>query len=211
MYLVALTGGIAAGKSTVAEQWVTQGATHIDADRLAREAVAIGSKGLKAVTDAFGTQVLNEDGSLNRGELASVIFADETKRRQLEGIVHPIVRELALDAIQNAPSDAIVVYSIPLLAETAGHHLDFDLVVTVEAPRDKQIQRLVESRSFTRADAEARIDSQAKPAERANLADHILNSNQDLSLLLADARKLWSQIKKRAAAKSSKSSEGGAK
>jgi len=211
VYLVALTGGIAAGKSTVAELWATLGATHIDADTLAREAVAIGSKGLKAVTDAFGSQVLGEDGSLNRAQLASVVFADETKRRQLEGIVHPIVRELALKAIQDAPSDAVVVYSIPLLAETSGRHLDFDLVVTVEAPRDRQIQRLVESRSFSRADAEARIDSQAMPAVRANLADHILNSNQDLSLLLADARKLWAQIEKLAAAKSSASGDGGAK
>ena len=209
MYLVALTGGIAAGKSTVADLWVTLGATHIDADSLAREAVAVGSEGLEAVTDAFGREVLSENGSLDRAKLASIVFENDEKRKALEAIVHPIVRTLALQAIQAAPEEAIVVYSIPLLAETSGQSLNFDLVVTVEAPRDKQIQRLVEIRKFSKADAEARIDSQAKPAERANLADHILNSNQELELLLVDARKLWSKIQKLAEEKRVQASDGG--
>lgn len=201
MYVVALTGGIAAGKSTVAELWASLGAVHIDADQLARAAVAPKTEGLKAVTDAFGTEVLTSSGELDRSKLASVVFADSAKRERLEAIVHPIVQSLARAQMEALPNDAIVVYSIPLLAETGGGALDFDRIVSVEAPTERQISRLMGSRGMSRHDAEARIAVQATPAQRANYADDIINSNQELPLMLNDARLLWGKIQNAAAKK----------
>ncbi len=193
MYLVGLTGGIAAGKTAVAARWVELGAIEIDADVLAREAVAAGTDGLREVTDLFGSDVLLPDGSLDRAALAGVVFTNPHKREQLEAIVHPRVRQLAAEQLNLLPSDSIVVYTVPLLVE-ADVTLPFDKVVTVEAPEQVRIERLIETRGLTRDQAIARIKNQASPAERANRADVILNSNQSLQLLLKDAESLWKQI-----------------
>ncbi|MFM1992173.1 MAG: hypothetical protein RL600_1, partial [Actinomycetota bacterium] len=124
------------------------------------------------------------------------------KRKQLEAIVHPLVRELAAKKIAELPNDSIVIYNVPLLVEAAVD-LDFDKVVTVEAPSEKQIERLVSIRKMNREEAERRVAAQASPAQRANAADVILNSNQDLHLLLKDARRLWQQIEHEAAQRGS--------
>ena len=193
MYLVGLTGGIAAGKSAVAARWVELGAVEIDADVLAREALALGTEGLREVAARFGTDVLLPDGFIDRAALAAVVFSDSRKREQLEAIVHPRVRQLAEQRLSQQPSDAIVVYTVPLLVE-ADVSLPFDKVVTVEAPERVRIDRLIETRGLTEEQAVARIKNQASPAERANRADAILNSNQSLQLLLKDAESLWKQI-----------------
>ena len=193
MYLVGLTGGIAAGKTAVAARWVELGAIEIDADVLAREAVAAGTEGLREVSDLFGNDILLPDGSLDRAALAAVVFTDPHKREQLEAIVHPRVRQLAAEQLNLLPSDSIVVYTVPLLVE-ADVTLPFDKVVTVEAPEQVRIDRLIETRGLTKDQAIARIKNQASPAERANRADVILNSNQSLQLLLKDAESLWKQI-----------------
>lgn len=196
MYLVGLTGGIAAGKSTVAAAWVAEGGIEIDADELARDAVAPGTQGLAQVVDAFGESVML-DGQLNRKALGAIVFADHEQLKKLESIVHPIVKSLAKTRIESLPADSIVIYNVPLLVEAAVD-LDFNKVVTVEAPAEKQIERMIAHRNMSRADAEARIKSQASAAQRANAADVILNSNQDLGLLLKDARRLWQQIEREA-------------
>lgn len=192
MYLVGLTGGIASGKSTVAAAWTELGGIEIDADQLAREVVAEGTPGLKAVLGAFGPQVISE-GKLDRAALGKIVFADTHKRKLLESIIHPLVKALAAKRIQELPSDSIVIYNVPLLVEAAVD-LPFDKVVTVEAPAEKQIERLVTFRKMPKDQAEQRVLAQASPAARANSADVILNSNQDLHLLLKDARKIWQQI-----------------
>lgn len=192
MYIVGLTGGIASGKSTVAAAWTELGAVEIDADQLAREVVAPGSKGLKDIESAFGPEVIR-NGELDRAALGDIVFNDENKRRTLENIIHPLVKILAKQRIATLPSDSIVVYNVPLLVE-ASVDLPFNKVVTVEAPVEKQIERLVSIRKLTRQDAEKRVAAQASPAARASVADVILNSNQTVSLLLRDARKLWQQI-----------------
>ncbi|BDS50470.1 dephospho-CoA kinase [Rhodoluna lacicola] len=201
MYLVGLTGGIASGKSTVASAWVELGGIEIDADQLAREVVAPGTPGLAAVKAAFGDSVISS-GALDRSALGQLVFADTDKRKQLEAIVHPLVRELAAKKIAELPNDSIVIYNVPLLVEAAVD-LDFDKVVTVEAPSEKQIERLVSIRKMNREEAERRVAAQASPAQRANAADVILNSNQDLHLLLKDARRLWQQIEHEAAQRGS--------
>lgn len=197
MYLVGLTGGIASGKSTVAAEWVGLGGIEIDADQLAREVVEPGTQGFESVVREFGPRVVT-GGRLDRAALGQIVFGDATQRTKLEAIIHPLVKALAQERINNLPSSSIVIYNVPLLVEAAVD-LNFDKVVTVEAPTEKQLERLINIRKMDAAEATARISSQASPAARANAADVILNSNQDLHLLLKDARKLWQQIEHEAA------------
>ncbi len=200
MFLIGLTGGIASGKSTVAKRWVEHGAIEIDADQLAREVVEPGSEGLQQIVDTFGSAILNHDGSLDRAKLGALVFRDETKRLALNAIVHPLVKNRSREILSALPSDAIAIYNVPLLVEAKVDH-DFDLVVTVEAPEDEQVKRLVKNRGLSETEARARINSQAKPVERAAVADVILNSNQDINLLLKDADDLWRSIQLKAAEK----------
>ncbi len=200
MYLIGLTGGIAAGKSAVAEHWVTLGGIEIDADVLAREAVLPGTIALREIAETFGQQVVAADGSLDRKKLAEIVFADGQKRAQLEAIVHPAVRSLASSKIAELPDDSMVIYTVPLLVE-ASVDLPFDKVVTVEAPQDVRVSRMVKTRGMKPDEALARIRSQASAAARANRADVILNSNQPLALLLKDATQLWRQMSVEAANK----------
>jgi dephospho-CoA kinase len=206
MYLIGLTGGIAAGKSTVAEHWRKLGAHEIDADALAREAVARGSAGLEEVVKEFGPGVVTEDGDLNRAALGAIVFTDEARRERLEAIVHPIVRRLGQAQLAELEAkfgpSVVVIYNVPLLVET-NSDLPFDTVVTVEAPEDKQIARMMKLRGMSKDDAVARIRSQASPVQRAARADHILNSNQELALLLRDAENLYAQFEAAAAEKAS--------
>ncbi len=200
MYLIGLTGGIAAGKSTVAKRWVELGAIEIDADHIAREVVEKGTLGLQQICEHFGDSVLNEDGTLNRAALGKRVFADQTELNALNAIVHPLVKARTAELLAQMPPHAIVIYNVPLLVEAAVDH-DFDTVVTVEAPEEEQLKRLVSNRGMTETEAKARIMSQAKPVERAARADRILSSNQDIHLLLRDADVLWRDIEKSAAAK----------
>jgi dephospho-CoA kinase len=202
MFLVGLTGGIAAGKSTVAELWASLGAEVIDADDLARRVVEPGSDGLNQIIEIFGGQVLNSDGTLNRGELGKLIFRDFVLRKKLESITHPLIRDLAQGLINNSDAD-IVVYVIPLLVESKSD-LQFDYVVTVEAPQPDQLKRMTENRGMSEEEALARIKAQATPAERANVADRILSSNQSLTLLLKDAKILFKDIEQLASEKAQK-------
>ena len=188
MFLIGLTGGIAAGKSTVASLWESLGATVVDADLLAREAVAPNTAGFDAVAAAF-PQAIASDGSLDRAALARIVFSDESKRVQLEQIVHPIVGALSRARIAEAASE-IVVYVVPLLVE-AKVDIPFDTIVTVETPEAEQLTRMVKHRGMSLEEARARIANQTSPALRANRANYILNSNQDVELLLRDARKLY--------------------
>lgn len=200
MYLVGLTGGIAAGKTSVAKRWVELGGLEIDADVLARKALDAGTPGLAKVLEQFGSDLLLADGNLDRQKLGEVVFNAPEKRKKLEEIVHPIVRELAAQALADAPAGSILIYTVPLLVE-ASVDLPFDFVVTVEAPVDKQVERMVKTRGMTAQQASARIAAQASAAERANRADVILNSNQSLGRLLDDAEALWNEIERKAAAK----------
>ena len=169
MVKVGLTGGIGSGKSEVARRLASLGAVVVDADALAREAVAPGSDGLAQVVAAFGKGVLAPDGSLDRAAVGRLVFADEDERARLEGIVHPYVARRSAELMAAAPADAVVVYDVPLLVEK---HLEsgYDLVVVVEAPEDVRVRRLAEHRGMTEADARARIAAQATPEQRAAAA-----------------------------------------
>jgi dephospho-CoA kinase len=193
MFLIGLTGGIAAGKTTVAAHWVSLGGIEIDADKLAREVVQPGTKGLDQIKQTFGADLIQSDGSLDRQKLGELVFNNQDKRKTLEGIVHPLVRERAQELFSELPEHSMVIYTVPLLVE-ANVSLPFDVIVSVEAPEADRVKRLVSSRGMTQEHALARIKSQASAIERAAAADHILNSNQPLVALLADATALWNKF-----------------
>jgi dephospho-CoA kinase len=193
MFLIGLTGGIAAGKTTVAAHWVSLGGIEIDADKLAREVVEPGTKGLKQIREVFGESVFNSEGSLDRQKLGEIIFSDAKKRAALEEIVHPLVRQRASELLAELPENSMVIYTVPLLVE-ANVSLPFDVIVSVEAPEADRVKRLVSSRGMSSEQALARIKSQASAIERAAAADYILNSNQPLPALLADASSLWNKF-----------------
>lgn len=194
MFLIGLTGGIAAGKSTVAGIWVALGAIEIDADLLAREVVQPGTVGIEKIRQVFGSGVFTATGDLDRKALGEIVFNNVAKRKELEGIVHPLVRARAQEMLRSLPADSIVIYTVPLLVE-ANVELPFDVVVSVEAPETERAQRLVGSRGMTLEQALSRIKAQASTIERAARADHILNSNQSLSALSSDATKLFEKFK----------------
>ncbi len=175
MVRVGLTGGVAAGKSTVSAMLTDLGAVVIDADLLAREVVAPGSEGLAAVVAAFGPGVLTADGELDRPSLGALVFAEPDARRRLEAIVHPLVRARAAELEAGAEPDTVVVHDIPLLVET-GQAESFDVVVVVDAPEDVQLRRLVEQRGMTTRDARARIAAQAGRAERLAVATYVIDN-----------------------------------
>ncbi len=193
MFLIGLTGGIAAGKTTVAAHWVSLGAIEIDADKLAREVVEPATKGLTQIVETFGPRILTRTGELDRKALGEIVFNEPARRVALESIVHPLVRERAQEILESLPEHSMVVYTVPLLVE-AKVSLPFDVIVSVEAPEADRIQRLVGSRGMTQQEAEGRIKAQASPLERAAAADYILNSNQTLPGLLADASALWNKF-----------------
>jgi dephospho-CoA kinase len=172
---VGLTGGVAAGKSTVAAMLRDLGAVVVDADVLAREVVAPGTEGLAEVVAAFGPKVLTADGELDRPATGAIVFADEEARRTLEAIIHPRVRARAARIEAEAGPDAVVVHDIPLLAET-GQASTFDAVVVVDVPVETQVDRLVALRGMTREEAEARIAAQASREERTAIATYVIEN-----------------------------------
>jgi dephospho-CoA kinase len=190
MTIVALTGGIAAGKSTVSNRLAQHGILVIDADQVARDVVAPGTDTLRKIVDRFGNGVAHADGSLNREALGAIVFSDPSARESLNDIVHPAVRrrsqELFDKAHQDDP-DQVVVYAVPLVAE-AMRRDEFDLIVVVHAPRDQRISRLVHHRGMTEADAVARVDAQATDEERLAIADVVVDASgeADDTLVAAD-------------------------
>ena len=175
MKRVGLTGGVASGKSTVSAMLDELGAVIIDADALAREVVAPGTDGLREVVEAFGREVLTEDGALDRPAMGTIVFADAEKRRVLEGIIHPRVRERGAEIEASAGPDDVVVHDIPLLAET-GQAEGFDAVIVVDVPTQTQVERMVELRGMTREDAEARVAAQSTREERLKIATHVVDN-----------------------------------
>jgi dephospho-CoA kinase len=195
---VAITGGIGSGKSALADLLVARGALLIDADQIARDVVEPGQPALAKLVKAFGGAILKPDGSLDRQQLADVAFADAEHVAKLNAIVHPAISEELLarrEAVR--ASEGVALFAIPLL--TAGHRdvLDLDLVVVVDCPIDVAIERLVEQRGFSRADATARVASQLSREERAELADLVVENDGDLDSLEHKADELWSTLHQR--------------
>ena len=191
MLRIGLTGGIGSGKSTVSRLLAEHGAVIVDADVIAREVVEPGTPGLAAIVEAFGSAILAADGSLDRPALAAVVFAEPDERRKLDGIVHPLVRARAVEVAAAAPSDAVVVHDVPLLAET-GQASSYDLVLVVEADPGTRVARLVQ-RGLTAEDARARIAAQATDEERRAIADVVLDNSGTPDELEAQVDRFWAE------------------
>jgi dephospho-CoA kinase len=197
MLLVGLTGGIGAGKSTVAELLVTRGATLVDADVVARAVVEPGQPALDRLVERFGPGVVGPDGRLDRPGLARVAFVDDESRRALEAITHPAINDEFQRRIDAAPDDAIVVCDVPLLAESPqARARGYKTVIVVEAPRELRLERL-EGRGLARADAEARMAAQATDEERRALATHVVDNSGDRAHLEAQVDEIWTDLERR--------------
>ena len=190
---VALTGGVASGKSTVSAILDQLGAVVIDSDLLAREVVARGTEGLAQVVDAFGPEVLTDSGELDRPAVGAIVFADEAARRRLEAIVHPLVRARGRELEAAAPDGALVVHDIPLLAET-GQADKFDAVIVVDTPVETQIERMLSQRGWTRADAEARVAAQATRDQRRAVATYVIDNTGTLEDLRDRVTEVFKQL-----------------
>jgi dephospho-CoA kinase len=203
VYLVAVTGGIGSGKSTVSARFAERGCPVIDADRVAREVVEPGQPALTELAERFGEGVIRADGSLDRAAMASIVFADPEARAELERITHPRVaarmaeRIADLDAEPGARHERVVVIDHPLLVET-GQAGRFDAVVVVLAPDPVRLQRLADERGMDPDDVRARIAVQATDAQRRAVATHVVDNSGDLAGLLAQVDRIHADILERA-------------
>jgi dephospho-CoA kinase len=193
--LIALTGGIASGKSTVAARLAEQGAVVVDADVLAREVVEPGEAALHAIAAAFGDAVIGVDGRLDRPALGRIVFADEAARQRLNGIVHPavIARSRALfAAARSADPSAVIVYDVPLIdARGVG---EFERIVVADAPPEVRLRRLVELRGMTEDDARARIGAQLADEQRRALATDLIDTGGTVEHTLEQTDALWERL-----------------
>lgn len=196
MPLVALTGGIASGKSTIARRLAEHGAVVVDADQLVRDVQQPGSPVLGAIVDAFGSDVLRTDGSLDRAALAGRVFGDPAAVARLNAIVHPAVRTESarrFEAAFAADPEAVVVYDVPLLVEARVDD-PWQLVVVAHAPAEIRTRRLVDLRGLSDAEAAARIGSQVSDDARLAIADVVIDTAGTLSHTLQQVDDLWRRL-----------------
>jgi dephospho-CoA kinase len=198
--LVAVTGGIASGKSVVAARLAEHGAVVVDADQIAREVVEPGTPALTRIAEEFGSGVIDAEGRLDRAALGAIVFADPERLKVLNAITHPAVRDLSrrrfAEAAERDP-DAVVVYDVPLLNEARGA-AEFDEVVVVSAPEEVRVARMVSLRGMSPEEARNRIRSQVSEEQRRAMADHLIESGGTLEETLAQVDALWPILHQRA-------------
>ena len=188
MLIVALTGGIGSGKSTVGQIFGDLGAIVTDSDQLARDVVERGTTGFDQIIAAFGDEVL-KNGDLNRAALADLVFKDPAKRKQLEQITHPLIRKAFAKIVESANGDSIVVNQIPLLVES-NHDYKFDHVITVSASEAVRIERLLK-RGMNLTQIQQRLQAQSNDAQREKISDSIIRNDGSQADLLSEVEKVW--------------------
>lgn len=188
MLVVALTGGIGSGKSTVGQMFQDLGAIVTDSDQLAREVVERGTTGFDQIIAAFGDEVL-KNGDLNRAFLAELVFKDPAKREQLEQITHPMIRKAFAKIVESVKSDSIVINQIPLLVESK-HDYKFDHVITVSASQEVRIERLI-NRGMSLTQINQRLQAQSSDIQREQFADSIIRNEGSQAELLSEVEKVW--------------------
>ncbi|MGK7344821.1 MAG: dephospho-CoA kinase [Candidatus Nitrospinota bacterium M3_3B_026] len=198
MPLIGLTGGYATGKSSVCSMLVKMGAELIDCDLLAREVVAPGTDGLKKVAERFGEDVMNPDGTLNRRELADIIFTDAESRRGLEAILHPLIRELvfkrAKERLSRDPGAVVVVEAALLFESGLYEKMDKNIVVTCR--EDQQIERGMARDGLPKAEVIKRMNAQWPLSRKAELADFVIDNSGAVEKTKERVREIWAGIAK---------------
>ena len=194
MFKIGLTGGIASGKSTVLTYFKDKGIPYIDADIVAREVVEPGTKGLEAIVDVFGSNVLHDDGTLNREALGAIVFHNEEKRRQLNDCLKEHIRNRIMELTAHYESNrtAVLIYDIPLLIEGEWYTM-MDEVWLVNVNELTQIERLMSRNGFSKEDALARIKSQMRLDDKRSFADLIIDNNGTPQALTAQLDTIWSE------------------
>jgi len=190
---IGLTGGIGSGKSTVATMLAERGAVIIDADQISRELVEPGGEALAALVTEFGPRILQENGSLSRGELAALAFSEPQATARLNAIMHPLIREESARRLREAPQAPAVVYDMPLLVETGQQDL-VDLVVVADVPEEVQLDRAVRLRGLDPVDVRRRMEVQASREVRLAAADVVIDNSGDLAQTQAQVSRLWDEI-----------------
>ncbi|WP_274649738.1 dephospho-CoA kinase [Paenibacillus humicola] len=188
-----LTGGIACGKSTVSAMLVQRGAKLVDADQVAREVALPGEPALAEIASEFGQAVLNEDGTLNRGALGSVVFGDKERLGRLESILHPAIRRRMRETIERYAEEdpkGLIVADIPLLYET-GQASVYDAVLVVYINREQQIERLMARSGVTREQAEQRVALQLDIEEKKRRADFVIDNSGSLEDTERQVERFW--------------------
>jgi dephospho-CoA kinase len=188
MSVIALTGGIGAGKSTVAQFFSELGAVVVDADQLARIAIERGSEGFDEVVTAFGQSIIS-NGDIDRKVLAAIVFKDSQAKADLEAIIHPRVQKLFAQAVAESDPSIPMIYEIPLLVETDAAR-KFDFIITVEADEELRISRLL-SRGMFISDIKARLANQAPAEKRIAIANAVIRNDGDDDHLLRQVENLW--------------------
>ena len=196
MPLIALTGGIASGKSTIARRLEGHGAVVIDADQIVRDVQSPGSAVLQDIAEAFGDDLVDRSGALDRAALGARVFSDPEALRRLNGIVHPAVRaesQRQFDAAFAADPGAVVVYDVPLLVEARVDD-PWDTIVVAHAPAEQRLRRLVELRAMEPQAAQDRIDAQVSDEQRLAIADVVIDTAGTLDETHAQVDILWKQL-----------------
>ncbi len=188
--MFALTGGIASGKSAVSDQLAELGATIIDTDMIAREVVEPGQPGLQQVVEAFGKEVLDTDGHLDRRQLRERVFADEQERKRLEAILHPLIESRVRECIAASRDAPMIVLVVPLLVES-GLFGDVDGVIVVDVPEPIQIERLLRRDGIDKDQAESILAAQATREQRLAVADFVVDNSGSLEALEEQVKKIF--------------------
>jgi len=191
MLVVALTGGIGSGKSTVGQIFAQLGATVIDSDQLARDVIERGSIGFNEVVAKFGDEIL-KNGDIDRQILASLIFKNPAKRSELEQITHPLIRKAFAKVVSSALPDSIVINQIPLLVES-NHDYRFDHIITVSASESIRIERLIK-RGLTNEQIKQRMQAQATDQMREDIADSVVVNEKSEQEITDQVEKIWEQL-----------------
>ena len=189
MLLIALTGGIGAGKSSAGSLLARLGAVHISADQLAREVLERGEVGFDQVVAEFGDEILS-NGLIDRAKLAEIVFSDTNKKKILEEITHPLIAKRFKEIRQSLPDNSVLVYEIPLLAENAERASEFDLVLSIETSEEVRIERL-QKRGLSQLQAQERMAHQASDENRRAIAHHVIENNGDMQELLSSLEEWW--------------------
>jgi dephospho-CoA kinase len=191
MLIVALTGGIGSGKSTVGQIFAQLGAIVIDSDQLARDVIERGSIGFNEVVAKFGDEIL-KNGEIDRHILASLIFRDPAKRSELEQITHPLIRKAFAKVVSSALPDSIVINQIPLLVES-NHDYKFDHIITVSASESIRSERLIK-RGLTNEQIKQRMQAQATDQMREDIADSVIVNEKSEQEITDQVEKIWEQL-----------------